>query len=235
MKYKDLTNYFSSPRINRYYIACGNSKTKAAKLYKANLKLAQAFHPLLGILEVSLRNSINNTLSNHFTDTDWIINQKTGFMIDPSLTFVYKRTGATKTNNYLLREVKKAESRLRKTRTVVTSGKVLSEQTLGFWTDLFAVHNYKILRGKPIKIFTALPSGHGRKQVADELNNIRRFRNRINHNEPICFSGTTIDFTDAEEVYQSITNILNWINPELIGFCNDLDKVNKIIESARKI
>lgn len=235
MKYNDFTKFFSNSRINRYYVACGNSKPKATKLYKANLKIAQAFHPLLGVLEVVLRNSINDVLSSHFGDNDWIINQKTGFMIDPSLTFTYKKTGAVKTNNYLLREVKKAESRLRKSGTAITSGKVLSEQTLGFWTDLFAVHNYKILRGKPIKIFTSLPPGHGRKQVTDELNNIRRFRNRINHNEPICFSGIVIDFTDTEDVYKSVVNLLNWINPELIKFCYDIDKVNKSIESARKI
>jgi hypothetical protein len=38
----------------------------------------------------------------------------------------------------------------------VTSGKIIAEQTLGFWTDLFEVHHYRLLKGKPIQIFNLL-------------------------------------------------------------------------------
>ncbi|MEJ0057831.1 MAG: hypothetical protein WDN75_20600 [Bacteroidota bacterium] len=197
--------------------------------------MAQSFHPLLGILEVVLRNRINDVLTSHFADPDWIINQATGFMIDPSLTYDHKKTGQQKTNNFLLREVKKAETRLRNSRTPVTSGKVIAEQTLGFWTDLFEAHNYRILKGKQIKIFNHLPSGHGRKEVNAELDKIRRFRNRINHNEPICFDGNNVDFSRALDVYQSITNILTWIDPEILNFIKDINKVNRSIVNAMKI
>ena len=156
-------------------------------------------------------------------------------MIDSSLTYIYKRTGQQKTNDFLLREVKKAEQRLRSSGTPVTSGKVIAEQTLGFWTDLFEAHNYRILKGKQIKIFNHLPTGHGRKEVNEELDKIRRFRNRINHNEPICFNGNNIDFTQSLNVYQSIVNTLTWIDPELIKLIKDIDKVQKSINSAMKI
>lgn len=53
MKYKKATIYFSPPRLERYLIAAKNNKQEALKLYKSNLKVAQAFHPLLGLLEVS--------------------------------------------------------------------------------------------------------------------------------------------------------------------------------------
>lgn len=96
MYFKDFRHYFSAARINRYLIATGNSQKKAMKLYKANLKVSQTFHPVLGILEVTLRNRMNDVLSAHFSDSDWIINQRTGFMSDPSLTFIYKKTGLKK-------------------------------------------------------------------------------------------------------------------------------------------
>lgn len=235
MKLKDFKQYFSAARVNRYLIATGNSTSKAVKLYKANLKTSQAFHPLLGVFEVVLRNRLNDVLASHFADPDWIVNQKTGFMSDPSLRFTYKRTGHLKTNDFLKREIIKAEKRLQKSGTPITSGKIIAEQTLGFWTDLFEVHHYRLLRGKPIQIFNSLPAGHGRKEVIDELDNVRRFRNRINHNEPICFSGSKIDFTDTLEVHKSITNLLTWIDPEIIRLISDIDKVKKTIDKAKTI
>ena len=234
MKFKDFNQYFSAPRMNRYLSATGNSNGKAVRLYKSNLKLSQAFHPLLGIFEVVLRNRLNDILTSHFTDSDWIINQKTGFMNDASLTFFFKQTGQQKTNDFLKREITKAEKRLRKIGTPITSGKIISEQTLGFWTDLFEVHHYRLLRGKPIQIFKTLPAGCGRKEVKDELDKVRRFRNRINHNEPICFLGNTADFSKALEVHNSILNILNWIDPELVKFSADFDSVHKTINQASK-
>lgn len=215
--------------------ATGSSQTKALKLYKANLKVSQAIHPLLGVFEVVFRNRLNDILSAPFTDPDWIINQKAGFMSDPSLTFTYKRTGQRKTNDFLKGEINKAEKRLRKSGTPITSGKILAEQTLGFWTDLFEVHPYRLLRGKPIQIFKILPPGHGRKEVNDELDKIRGFRNRINHNEPVCFSGNSVDFTETIAVHQSVLKVLTWIDPALLKFVADLDKVQKTIDAASRV
>jgi hypothetical protein len=221
--------------VHRYLLATNNSTSKAVKLYKANLKISQAFHPLLGILEVILRNRLYDKLTFYFTDPDWILNQKAGFMSDPSLKFTYKRTGIKKTNDFLKREINKAERRLQKTSTPITSGKIIAEQTLGFWTDLFEVHHYRLLKGKPIQIFHLLPAGHGRKEVNEELDKVRRFRNRINHNEPICFNGNNIDFSETLEVHKSIINLLTWIDPEILKLFSDLDKVKKTINKAIKI
>lgn len=235
MHFNKFRQYFSAPRVGRYMQACGNSKVRAKKLYEANLKIIQAFHPMIGVLEVVLRNRLNDILAAYFTDPDWIINQKAGFMVASSLTYVHRRTGTTRHNRYLKSEVERAEKRMRKAGVTITSGKVISEQTLGFWTDLFEVHHYKILKGRPIKIFAGLPPGYGRKEVCDELNIIRIFRNRINHNEPVCFNGNTIDFTKAQEVHQSVLNILSWIDPELVTYISSFDKVNRVINSAQRI
>jgi hypothetical protein len=217
--------HFSAARMNRYLLAAGHSKRRAIKLYTFNLTLAQAFHPLLGIVEVVLRNQINDILTTHFADADWIINQKSGFMVDPSLQYVHKRTRRPVKNDFLKNEISKAEKRLRKSGITVTSGKIIAEQTLGFWTELFEPHHYKLLSGKPIQIFKSLPAGYNRKKVNQELDKIRRFRNRINHNEPICFSGNTLDLSNAIEVYNSIRSVISWIDPKLLTFLKDKDTV----------
>ena len=235
MRFQKVRLYLSSSRIDRYQIATGNSLTKAVKLYKANLKIAQSFHPILGILEVTLSNRINTILSGYFADPDWIINQKNGFMIDSSLTYQNYRTKRMVTNDYLKSSVEKSERRLRRLRIPVTSGKIIADQTLGFWTDLFELSHYRILRGRPIQVFNHLPAGIGRTDVCDRLNKVRKFRNRINHNEPICFDGNNIDFTHAEDVYNSIIELISWIDPELIEWILNMDSVMIKINNAKKI
>lgn len=235
MKFQKLTIYLSSQRIDRYLIASGKQKTKAIRLYKANLKIARAFHPLLGVLEVSLRNSIDTILSAHFSDTNWILHQKTGFMIDPSLIYIDRKTRRIVTKDFLKSSVEKSEKRLRRHRIPITSGNIIADQTLGFWTDFFEVHHYRLLFGKPIQIFNHLPAGHGRSEVCSRLNKIRQFRNRINHNEPICFNAAEIDFSYVEEVYNDIIDILKWIDPELIKWIKDIDAVKTKITNAKAI
>jgi hypothetical protein len=235
MRFQKIRLYLSSERINRYLTAAGNNNARTVRLYKENLKIAQAFHALLGILEVILRNRINTILSAHFTDPDWIITQKTGFMIDPSLTHVDRRTGRRVTIDFLKNSIELSERRFRRLHIPISSDKIIANQSLGFWTDLFEVHHYRLLLGRPIQIFSQLPSGYGRSEVFSRLNKIRLFRNRIHHNEPICFNGNVIDFTYVEDVYNSIIDILTWIDPELINWTKNINSVPLKIENAKTI
>ncbi|MCF0060006.1 hypothetical protein MUK70_12215 [Dyadobacter chenwenxiniae] len=235
MHFDNFTLYFSEPRVSRFLQASQGSPISPQSLYKGNLKVSQAFHPLLGILEVVLRNRLNDVISEHFLDTSWITNQRKGFMSDPILTFLYKKTGLRKTNDFLIREVTSAEKRIIKSGTSVTTGKIIAELPFGFWTDLFEVNHYKLLQGTPIQIFQVLPAGYGRKDVKDTLDVIRRFRNRINHNEPICFEGFKIDFNNALNVHLAIVSVLNWIDPDLVKFISDLDQVEWTIDLVRSL
>jgi hypothetical protein len=70
MKFEKVRLYVSVPRAGRYLVATG-SKTRAVKLYKANLKISQAFLPVLAVLEVVLRNKINAVLDVFFHLTFW--------------------------------------------------------------------------------------------------------------------------------------------------------------------
>lgn len=144
MRIELRNKYFSRPRYNRYLTATGNSTERAKMLYNANIRLAQAFHPILSQFEVVLRNSLNIILSTHFADQDWIINQKTGFMRDSSL----------RTSHYFLRScVQKTENKLTRRTIPITSGKIISDQTFGFWLSFFLSHHYSLIGGQPIHIF----------------------------------------------------------------------------------
>ncbi len=132
----------------------------------------------------------------------------------------------------MLTAVKDAEKKLMKRGHTITSGRIISEQTFGFWTAFFENHHYKILKGCPIKLFTHLPAGYGRTEILNELSKVRKFRNRINHNEPICFKGSATDFSNAIAAHQSILHLLQWIDPELITWMKDINTINAAFKKA---
>lgn len=235
MRINKVRSHLSSARINRYLIATGNNNSRAIKLYKHNLRVSQSFLPILSILEVVVRNKINTILTSYFTDPDWIINQKNGFMSHPSLTYRHPLTNRIIHNHFLKKSVEKSENKLHRHGLPLSSGKIISDQNFGFWTELFELTFYRILSGRPIQIFTNLPPNTNRIDVMNRLDKIRSFRNRISHSEPICFHNNNIDFTNAIDVYNTILEIFDWIDPELRKFISDIDSVSVKISNAQKI
>ena len=216
MNYKKFSKTYSYSRTFRYYKAAGKDKKKAKDIYYANQKLARAFLPLINTFEVVLRNRLHYANADLFGDVQWMINQKAGFMADPSLTHVNKKTGKQVVNDFLKKEVIRAEKKLRENNRNITAGRIIAELNLGFWNSLYEVHHYALLKGVPCKIFKSLPVGFGRKQVNDYILRIRTLRNRISHNEPLCFNGKTFDMSYAKDMYIKIVDFLSWIDPDII-------------------
>ncbi len=216
MKIELRGKYLSRPRYNRYLNATSNNGNRAKRLYTANIRLAQAFHPILSQFEVVLRNSLNIKLAGHFTDSDWIINQKNGFMRDVSL----------RSSHYFFKTcVQKTENKLSRRSIPITSGKIISDQTFGFWIAFFLAHHYSLVGGQPIHIFSNKPTSENRASIYNKLDKIKDFRNRVNHCEPICFVGHNIDCAYALEVRNTIYNLIEWIDPSLIPFFKTIDSI----------
>ena len=68
MKYKKVVRLYSNSRVAKYYRATNRNKNKAVMLYFANMKIAQAFHPLLSSFEVILRNQLDYQPENRIHD-----------------------------------------------------------------------------------------------------------------------------------------------------------------------
>jgi hypothetical protein len=220
MKIELRSQYLSKPRYNRYLIATTYNHKRAQMLYHSNIRLAQAFHPVLSQFEVVLRNALNRVLSAHFIDKDWIINQKNGFMCDDSLR---------NSQFYVKSSVQKTEAKLIRRGMSISSGKIISDQTLGFWIAFFLSHHYSLVKGQPIQIFMHKPANENRASIYDKLNKIKDFRNRVNHCEPICFSGHKINCDDALMIRTTIYTLIQWIDPGLIPFFKKIDNIpNKV-------
>lgn len=224
MKTELRGKYLSSPRYNRYLAATANNQHRSKRLYKANIRLAQAFHPILSQFEVILRNALNNVLTTYFADSDWIINQKNGFMRNQSLR---------NSNFFLRKSIQKTEFKLQRRRIPITNGKIISDQSFGFWIALFLPHHYSLIGGQPIHVFAHKPATENRASIHNKLDRIKDFRNRINHCEPICFRGNNIDSSEALSIINIVYSLISWIDPNLIPFFEEIDnvqsKVNRIM------
>jgi hypothetical protein len=226
VQYSKLEYFVSQPRLDRFLQACDNSKSKAQELYRLNLRVSQAFYPVLNLFEIFLRNILNNKVSAYFSDPNWIINQKNGFMNDNSLQG---------SKYFLKNSVLISEKTIRKKGGSVSSGKVIAEQSLSFWTSLFDVHHYRLIGGVPIHCFEHKPKSENRSSISKKLNRIRTFRNRIYHNEPICFSDDKIDFQQALQTQRNIYLLLEWIDPELVNYVQSYDSINSRIKSINQL
>lgn len=226
MKYQKLQHYTSQPRLDRFLIACANSRTKAQKLYKINISVAQAFYPVYNLFEVFLRNELHYQLCAHFANNNWIINEQVGFMSNHSLA----------PSRYYLRNcVSKASQKIVRNGGVVSAGKLIAEQSFGFWTSLFDPHHYSLIGGCIIHAFPHKPAHINRSILSQKLTAIRDFRNRIYHNEPVCFRGNAIDFTLSQQVKNDIREIMAWMDADIDNYVSDFDKINSRINAGNRL
>lgn len=218
--------YLSPQRFGRYLRATSNNEDSAKKLYTANLRLAQSFHPLLSQFEVVLRNALNALLADYFSDPDWIIHQTRGFMSHPSLA----------SSGYFMKEcVVKSQNRLLRQNVQVTAAKIISDQMFAFWLAFYVSHHYSLIQGQSIFVFPYKPASEGRASLYGKLDEIIKFRNRMNHCEPLCFRGHVIDCSSANKIHSRIYDFIRWMNPELIPCFEKIDKEPLTIDLISRI
>jgi hypothetical protein len=204
-------NYFlSTPRFQVYLTKTGNDFDKAIQLYKSNIELSESFYPILSVLEISLRNAINQKLTEHFNDPFWF---KNSLPID------------------FLPFVSEATQKLIRQRKTITADKIVAELNFGFWNRLFS-RNYTAILWKPLRvIFQNTPKKQRQRDtIADSLYRIRTLRNRIYHYEPIFGNLQEID-----EIHTEMLTFLNWLDKDLPNLISDINRFEEILNKAKNI
>lgn len=207
-----LQKVFSNERTEKYLELYLDEK-KALRHYYVNLYVSEAFYPVLSILEVALRNSLNRELSTMFQSQNW-----------------YSRFSSTPGLNNLNREITLAINHITKRGESVTSSKVVAELTLGFWVRLLNVEYEMVLWKDLRRAFPFMPKlEKKRHNVSAPLNKIRNFRNRVYHNEPI-----TWNFNYLDEIHMEMQMTLGWLNKDLPRFSQPVDRVKTMLRQAQQ-
>lgn len=191
----------------------GRSEIDALALYVWNIDLSEAFYPILQNLEVGLRNKLNDALATSYTDSWWF--EDPGIMVD----------------KFAKDRVEEAKNRLYDNGTDITESGVVSELSFGFWSGLFSKQYEPVIWRRPSLLRDAFPymSNIIRKRsvLATRFNDIRRFRNRVFHHEPIWH-------LDLNKEHANIMEALGWLDPCLQKVTATLDRFAAVNTEARK-
>ena len=173
-------------RLSSYMDVMGGNLRQALNLYKWNIALSGALFEAIAVVEVVVRNEIDNNLQT------WAQSRGADWM---DITPLDEKGRA---------DIAKARSRNAKN---PSHGKVLAELNLGFWRFLVAnryLHTIWIptmnsafpnLEGHP---------GSRREMVERSIERLWFLRNRIGHHEPIHMRRIERDIA-------SISSLLDWI------------------------
>ncbi len=220
MDFKTSQKLYSVPRMRKYQNACTGDKRKTMQLYRYNLRLCQRFYGALNLLEVMLRNAINEHYIAYYSDPDWIVNQ----------------ADCGKLLEYNKDEIRQTEAGYRR-RGIYNNDKMVASLTMGFWTKLFSKKRYKRGGKTLLQIFPNKRKGKNQADIYKDLTHIREFRNRIAHHEPICFDGIgNISTAFARSHYQLICEYIGYMGQQpdnVIRWTEKPDKILNQIDSIR--
>ena len=185
MKISLIKKYISSERFRSY---------SGIDEYLENLVFSKKAYIPLSILEISLKNSINDLLTDKLGE-NWL--EDKNFLTNDSL-----------------RKIEEAKKILYKRAELISKSKIIAELSFGFWVNLFKKPYEKKLRTKDIqKIFTNLPPKKekmiNREVIYKELNHIRNFRNRVFHYEKV------INKDNYNQIFDEIDEVLFYFDKEL--------------------
>jgi hypothetical protein len=203
-----LRQRLSPERLGPYERACDRDTSRAVVLYEWNGEVSAAFHEILGLLEVVLRNALHDQL------TAW--HDRRGrrgrWYDDPD--------GILETHRR--RDIAEARSRLDRDGKAANPGRVVAELTFGFWRYLLA-RRYETTLWTPA-LRHAFPNLRPARRATlySPIKDLVRLRNRIAHHEPIHNRPLAVLHDDLLRVAGHIdSRIEGWIRgrsrvPELL-------------------
>ena len=196
-----LIKSLSGERLSTYLKAKNNDLEKALELYIKNIEISAAFLVPLQGLEVSLRNSLNETIKDHYQTEDWF-NQ------------IPLNDGAQNI-------IRKVKASVKKHQSNPQTSHIIAELPFGFWLALLNKEYHQTL-WIPF-LHKSFPSaGKPRAKIHGHLDHIRIFRNRIAHHEPVFNR-------HLEQDYTSIITALEWICPDTAAWVKTHSKVLTIL------
>lgn len=177
--------------------------------YRCNLQLAEAFYVSLFVFEVTLRNALCCELET-----------MTGRKAFPTTP------GLTKLNRYISQANKQIVGRHEN----ITPSKVVAELTLGFWVSLLNSEYERLLWKDLRRAFPFMPKQERkRKNVSAPLNTFRTFRNRVFHNESICWN-----LCRVEEIHNELITVMGWMNKDVPGWLQQTDRFDAVCVQIRE-
>ncbi len=194
--------------MDRYFALYPHDEQRAINHYRCNLQLSEAMYVTLSVFEVTLRNALCRELIQMTGREDW-------YVILPNTP------GLSNLNRYITQAAKQISGR----REQITPSKIVAELTLGFWVSLFNSEYERILWKDLRRTFPYMPKNkRQRKNVSAPLNRFRAFRNRVFHNESICWN-----ISRVRDIHAEMKEVLGWMNRDVPEWLSQYDRFQSVV------
>jgi len=195
----------NSVLIHKYITEKRFSKYESLEQYEENLLLSKKYYIPLSILEVTLRNAINQHFEK-FYGAGWLLNEAS-FLQKDHLSKIFD-----------------AKQKIKSRKETLLKEKLIAELSFGFWVNLFKSSYDSQMRIANLKqIFTNLPSKDvkliNRNELFQIINHIRNFRNRIFHHEKI------VNKIEFQNIGTEIDEILGYLHKDILAFSKRVNNV----------
>lgn len=198
----------SDARFNAYRRPSDTSHLDVIARYLWNTALSEALYPALQALEITLRNSVHEAISQRAGSAMWFEQQPP--LLRPSEW----------------EKVTAAKRELQQDRKPLEGGRIVAELSFGFWTSLFDSRYERVLWPALLKpTFPNMPRHiRTRLQLSKRLNQIRRLRNRVFHHESI------LNWLNPglQPQHAQILEIITWINPAMAHTVAFIDRFTTV-------
>jgi len=205
----DLEAVLSPPRFGTYLRTTAGDRHKAMELYCWNTNVSAAFFIMLQYCELSIRNGAVEAVESVF-GANWHLNR--GF----AYTLAVPKGGYRPRDDLTSCAAK-----------LPTAGKVVAELKFAFWKHLF-------VKGQQARIWDAqLPAAfpgynrcltvaQARVSLFNDIDEVRKFRNRIAHHEPIFPRNLNLD-------YERIRRIIAWRRSGTASWLDGIEGVTVLL------
>jgi hypothetical protein len=215
MDRKAIEKIISFERLEPYLKHHAENFDNAVRHYKANIEISEAFYPLLAILEIGLRNKFDYQLKRKFEDDNWFEN--------PDFIKIVSR--------FQIDKVSEARNNILREKKSITTGKIITELSFGFWTSLLDSKFEQTLWKNLRLAFPNCPKNiRQRKTMSSKFNGVRKLRNRIFHHEAITWSIQAL-INYKQEIIEGI----DWLDKELLDWSDDIFRIDTVIEKRKKL
>jgi hypothetical protein len=199
-----LSNIISQERLTKYLVEAGHETDRALALYGWNIQLSESFFPVLSAAEVCLRNTLVTRLIEMYGQNWWE---------DPAFLLQIKNGGK--------RIVKTAGEKLAHTG-AVTSGRMTAELNFGFWVKMLLPRHEAVFWPNLHVNFSHLPAAVSYERLYKRCDDVREFRNRIFHHEPILHKNITAE-------YSQILELIKWLSPDKATWIKTYSRVMTVV------
>lgn len=213
-----LPMLISAPRFERYLRHYGGREDLALRLYAWNSEITAAFWGPIACLEVVVRNAIHDALRSGRRDDWWN---------DPHVRLMDRER----------RAIDEATRTLDRRGVIDPSpDDIVAATSFGLWVGLtdaglprHPTLSYETALWQPrvVKAFPAL-GGVRRKQLHRELDEIRRFRNRLAHHEPIFAAPLT-------RIRDDLVEVAGYVHPDARRLIRGAQRIDTVIDRKREV